>query len=133
MLKVAKVAPGCSTDGQEITLTVVDAAGSAVTIAADAKHANDLYLALEEAAYMAREHQRASIKGLDPRAFFPVNVKTVTALGGAVSTDGTPVLDIEINGKMRMSLALKPDDLRALIEWLERLEGDSQAEPSKPS
>ena len=133
MLKVVTITPGCSTDGRQITMKFVDADGASETIVADTSEATNLYFAVEEAVQLAHEQQRKKLRGADPRAFGPIHAKTLTAFGGAVSVDGRPILDIEINGKIRLSLALQVKDLRTLIEWLERFEEELQAPPTKPN
>ncbi|MEQ8250569.1 MAG: hypothetical protein RIB41_04965 [Oceanibaculum nanhaiense] len=132
-LKVQSVAHGCSLDGRIVTLTFADKDRSSVTIECDAGKLPSLYFLLETAAESARALQIKSLKGSDPRLMNPVHVKTVTALGGAVSMEGVPILDIEINGKMRLSLALGLENLQTLIEFLQGLESEAQTPPPKPN
>ena len=133
MLNVTRVVPSCTEDGQHIILAISEGANPAFQFALEASGAFDFCSAIEEAARLANGQKEKALKGTDPRLFFSTSAKTVTNLGGSVAEDGTPILDIELNGGIQLSLALKAENLGALIEWLESLRDNAVPNLRKPN
>jgi hypothetical protein len=78
---------------------------------------------------VAQKAQLSSLKGLDRRAFWLASPPKVTSLRGAVSTEGVPVLTLELDGNSELDLSLEGISIPALIEWLSNLDEVQESAP----
>lgn len=131
--RLVKIGGGFAKDGQSILLRLTQADGTTTQTVVPIDSAFDLVSYIEEQTKLALDRQEELSKGVDRRLVYPLKPKRVTRLRGATATDQTPLLTIELDGRMQLDIALRGIDVRALIEWLEGLEEASQSPPTKPS
>jgi hypothetical protein len=130
---VTNVAAGLSEDGHVAQLQFVRASGVSAYIQFPAAETASLLLSIEKALGEVFSLQRSLLKGQDPRTFFTIGAKRVSAIQGAVSTDGIPVLSIVLEQGVRLDLSLEGISIPELIEWLVGLNEASTQSPTSRS
>lgn len=93
----------------------------------------DLATKIETLGAKCIEEQRASLKGFDPRVFYPFPVRRIAKLGPGMDEQGRPLLSVTLDTGSRIDLALDPEQSRALFEWLGRFQDGNHLPQTKPS
>jgi hypothetical protein len=86
---------------------------------------------IQETAAMAYAQQRKVAGGADPRSMTPIHPMKVTRVQGAAA-EGKPILSLEINGSIRMDLALEDTQVAEMIEWLGQLRQIARVHSPRP-
>jgi hypothetical protein len=118
---VKSTSAALSLDGHIAELQFVRGNGKTARIHFPMDQAGSIILSIEEALGQLFDAQREMLKGQDPRAFFPLSVKRVSKVQGAVSAEGTPVLSLVLSTGVRLDLSLDQTTIPDLIAWLEDL------------
>jgi hypothetical protein len=129
---VRQVGYGISEDGRTVELRCYRANGTITHLWFDYDILANVALGIEGVAGMAFQQQRAALKGVDPRAVYPVATKTVVNLQGGTAADGRAVLSLELSTGSTLALSLEETQIRDLAAWLDAQAGEPQKRPASP-
>jgi hypothetical protein len=130
---VNQVGYGISEDGRTVELRCYRADGTIAHLWFDYDSLANVALGIEGVAGMALQQQRSALKGVDPRAVYPVATKTVVNLQGSTTVDGRAVLSLELSTGSTLALSLEKTQIRSLAAWLDGQADDTQKEPEPPN
>jgi len=120
---------GLSKDGRLFQVTFIRVDGTEHEIIIPFDNLADFIGLFESTSAEALRLQSAALHGQDRRLFYPIKKRTITSIGGSVTSDGIPILTLVIDNRIQQDIALPPGQIPELIAWLRQLEQDAKNHP----